>query len=84
MTAPTLAQVRQHYAELSETVGGPKIVSGNLAWFDAATVDPRVEAIKNLSIPEFLRSQAAVSTRPGQYDAMNRLAERLEEVLDQR
>lgn len=31
-----LAQVREHYGELTESLAGPAIVPGNLAWFDSA------------------------------------------------
>lgn len=31
-----MAKVREHYGELTESLAGPSIVPGNLAWFDAA------------------------------------------------
>lgn len=41
--APTLASVREHYGEMTEGLGGPAIVPGNLAHFDRAVAIHDVE-----------------------------------------
>lgn len=41
--APTLASVREHYGEMTESLAGPDIVPGNLAHFDRAVAAHDVE-----------------------------------------